>query len=312
MLQQTQVATVLPFFERWMEKFPDFDLLAKASEEDVLHAWQGLGYYSRARNLRKLAVALAQKECLPVTAAEWQQLPGIGPYTAAAVASISFNEPVAVIDGNVVRILSRLLADETPRTPSQAVRHFQSEASRLLDPAAPGCHNEAMMELGATVCFRRNPLCSTCPVESLCAAAKIGKPNDFPVLQRQATTRVTVERLWIIAEGRILLARNSASAKRLANVAELPLREDVPSITASGHVIAVYKRGISNQSITETIVQIPATGIPSALPSPLNTKTLIWAPLDTLDSVTLSGPHRRWINALLAGRRTCEGSGFLY
>ena len=113
MLQQTQVATVLPYFDRWLQKFPSFDILAAAEEAEVLKAWEGLGYYSRARNLQKLARELASMDAPPTTYAEWIKLPGIGPYTAAAVTSIAFQQPEAVVDGNVIRVLARITADDS-------------------------------------------------------------------------------------------------------------------------------------------------------------------------------------------------------
>lgn len=300
MLQQTQVVTVIPYFERWIQQFPDFESLAAAHENEVLHRWQGLGYYSRARNLHRLARELIELPQYPTTAENWRKLPGVGPYTAAAIASIALGDPVAVVDGNVVRILSRLLADNTPRQPAAAVRHFQPEAQRLLNPAAPGRHNEAMMELGAKLCSRRSPLCTVCPVVSLCAAARAGNPEQFPALARRKTQNLMVDRLWILGDDGLLLARNGTDAKRLANVAELPRRQDIPDLPAKGKQIAVHKRCISNQRITETIYQIPPEVLPTPIPRATTAPTLIWVPLDQLDSVTLSGPHRKWIRSLLS------------
>ncbi len=305
MLQQTQVVTVVPYFERWMERFPDFGSLAAAEEEAVLHSWQGLGYYSRARNLHRLAQQLVRLPQYPTTATDWQKLPGVGPYTAAAIASIAMGDAIAVVDGNVVRILSRLHADASKRLPAAAVRHYQTEAQRLLDPAAPGRHNEAMMELGATLCSRRNPLCTICPVVSLCAAARTGAPERFPTLARKQTQTLSVDRLWILSGDNLLLARNGGNAKRLANVAELPRREVIPGLVAKGKKIAVHKRGISNQRITETIYQIPAETLPGKPAVTEDDTTLIWVRLDQLASVTLSGPHRKWITSILsASNRT--------
>ncbi|HYP15695.1 MAG TPA: A/G-specific adenine glycosylase, partial [Opitutus sp.] len=160
MLQQTQVKTVLPYFARWLEALPDFRTLAAAPEARVLKLWEGLGYYSRARNLHKLAQAVAARPQLPRTAAEWRELPGVGPYTAAAITSISFAAPAACVDGNVVRILARLTADGTPfRDSASAAKAFTPLAESLLTQSSPGDHNQAMMELGATVCFRQKPRC---------------------------------------------------------------------------------------------------------------------------------------------------------
>ena len=194
MLQQTQVTTVLPYFARWLKTFPDFAALAAASEASVLRNWEGLGYYSRARNLHRLAKAVVARG-MPATADGWRELPGVGPYTAAAIASIAFGEPRACVDGNVVRILSRLTRDATPRRDSaSASKALAPLAQELVNPAAPGDHNQAMMELGATVCLRRNPSCLTCPVQRLCAAAAAGDPEAYPVLEAKRTELSPSER----------------------------------------------------------------------------------------------------------------------
>ncbi len=164
MLQQTQVKTVLPYFARWMAELPDFAALAVASEARVRKLWEGLGYYARARNLHRLARVLAAQAELPRTADSWAELPGIGPYTAAAVASMGFGAAAACVDGNVVRVLARLTGDRTEfRDSATAAKTFTPLAERLLSTDSPGDHNQAMMELGATVCLRQNPLCPDTP-----------------------------------------------------------------------------------------------------------------------------------------------------
>mgnify|MGYP002076228808 CR=1 FL=1 len=155
MLQQTQVKTVLPYFARWLDALPDFAALAEAAESRVLRLWEGLGYDSRARTLHRLARAVAARSSPPRTPPEGRQLPGVGPYTAAAITSIAFGAPAACVDGNVVRILARLTADGTAyRDSASAAKAFAPLAAALLPADRPGDHNQAMMELGATVCFR--------------------------------------------------------------------------------------------------------------------------------------------------------------
>ena len=164
MLQQTQVKTVLPYWTRWMKRFPDFHALAEAEESVALKFWEGLGYYSRARNLHQLAKQILDLDPIPRDTAGWQQFKGIGAYTAAAITSIAFNTPASCVDGNVIRILSRLICDETPlKDNAQALKRYTPIAEALLDTANPGLHNEAMMELGATVCTKRNPRCKRLP-----------------------------------------------------------------------------------------------------------------------------------------------------
>ncbi len=299
MLQQTQVKTVLPYFARWLAALPDLPSLAAASEPRVLKLWEGLGYYSRARNLHRLARDLSARPAPPRTPAEWRELPGVGPYTAAAITSISFGEPAACVDGNVVRILARLTADGTAfRDSSAAAKHFTPLADSLVPASAPGDHNQAMMELGATVCVRQNPLCLTCPVRSFCAASRQGQPEAFPRLAPKAVEQRTVVRVWCERNGAILLHRTAAGARRLANLHELPTAEQAGLAEAAvlqGGLRAKKRRSITRFQITESIHSVPA-------PRGRLRAGLVWVPLGELDQLTLSGPHRRWVREILANR----------
>ncbi|HEV2214338.1 MAG TPA: A/G-specific adenine glycosylase, partial [Terracidiphilus sp.] len=173
MLQQTRVAVVVERYTAFLSRFPTIQSLAAAPEQDVLALWSGLGYYRRARMLHKAAQFVVEHHagCLPKTAAELRLLPGIGVYTAAAIASNAHSERVAVVDGNVERVLCRLYGWEAPgRTGSSLMRRrIQAEADKLVDPRRPGDFNQAMMELGATVCAPRNPRCLACPLAIECA-----------------------------------------------------------------------------------------------------------------------------------------------
>ncbi len=299
MLQQTQVKTVLPYFARWLAEFPDFTALAAAPESRVLKLWEGLGYYSRARNLHKLAQAIAARPALPRTAAEWRELPGVGPYTAAAIASISFNTPAACVDGNVVRILARLTADATPfRDSATAAKAFTPLADELLTLQSPGDHNQAMMELGATVCFRQKPLCLTCPVRPFCAAGQRGDPENYPRLAPKLIEQRTVARVWCERDGALLLHRAATTARRLADLHELPTAEHLGLATTAfqpADLLATKRRSITRFQIVESIYSMR---FPRAKLSP----ELIWIPLAQLHEITLSGPHRRWISEILADR----------
>jgi A/G-specific adenine glycosylase len=326
MLQQTQVKTVLPYFARWLAELPDFAILAAASEERVLKLWEGLGYYSRARNLHKLAKALAARTNantsglqvnpsganpnLPRTPAEWRELPGVGPYTAAAVTSISFGEPAACVDGNVVRILARLTANVTEFADSAtAAKVFTPLAQALLPSTGPGDHNQAMMELGATVCLRQNPRCLTCPVRAFCAAAKRGDPENYPRLTPKKFEHRAVTRVWCVHENAVLLQRAAAGAKRLAELHELPTGESIGLDSrqlARSKLLATRKRSITRFQITESIHVVTFT--PAQRRSLTGRPSLHWIPLGELDRVTLSGPHRRWITELL---REVNGGGVI-
>ncbi len=301
MLQQTQVTTVLPYFDRWMQALPDFATLAAAPEATVLRLWEGLGYYRRARFLHTLAKELIARDEPPRHARGWTEMTGVGPYTAAAIASLAFDDPVACVDGNVVRILARL-TNETRLFPAgtAAVQHFTALAGTLLDPRHPGRHNEAMMELGATICVRRNPRCAACPVARFCAARANGTANDLPRIARAKTEQQSVDRVWCVRRGALLLHRIPETAARMRGLHELPTAEKAGvariALTA-GSLLATHRRAITRFQITERIF--------SAAPRRPRSRThddLVWVPLAQLDTVTLSGPHRRWVTALLNGR----------
>jgi len=291
MLQQTQINTALPYFERWMRTLPDFAALAAAPEARVLKLWEGLGYYSRARNLRRLARTLAALPSPPATPAAWQELPGVGPYTAAAIASLAFGTPAPCVDGNVVRVLARLTADGAEwRDGAAAARHFAPLAGALLDPADPGAHNQAMMELGALVCRRQRPDCGACPVRRFCAAARRGNPGDYP-------------RLAAKNAGRLLLHRAPAGARRLAGLHELPLPAELgldDQAVQAAPLLLRRQRGITNHQITESIhlVTLSAAQRRRVAANP----ALRWVPRARLADLALSGPHRRWITEVLRAR----------
>ena len=183
MLQQTQIATVIAYYERWMARFPTVADLAEASLDNVLKLWEGLGYYSRARNLHSAAqmVVSDYNGRIPTTAAELMKLKGIGRYTAGAIASIAFDEPAPVLDGNVIRVFSRLtdLSDDVTKTKTK--NHLWDLATKLVPQDRPGDYNQAVMELGQSICVPQNPKCLLCPLTSLCLARQRGTQLERPV-----------------------------------------------------------------------------------------------------------------------------------
>jgi A/G-specific adenine glycosylase len=182
MLQQTRVAAVIPYYERFLERFRSVRALAAAPEEEVLRMWSGLGYYSRARNLQQAAKQIAAKHggVFPQTKAEVMELAGIGEYTAAAILSIAFGEKLAVLDGNVARVLARLDAVRGDLRRPGRWRSLQNRADELLEGEAAGDWNQALMELGATLCTPRSPQCLLCPVQQFCEARKLGIAGELP------------------------------------------------------------------------------------------------------------------------------------
>ena len=186
MLQQTQVKKVLEYYQNFLNRFPDVESLADAALQDLLKTWEGLGYYARARNLHKAARVVVKDLAgkIPTDYATFRKLPGVGAYIAAAVQSIAFNAPYAVVDGNVKRVLARLFLIETPINQSASAKIFQDKADLLLDHNAPGIFNQAMMELGATVCRPQSPTCIVCPVNATCRAFRTAQQEEFPVRQK--------------------------------------------------------------------------------------------------------------------------------
>ena len=187
MLQQTRVAAVIPYYDRFLQRFPTVVALAAAPEEDVLRMWSGLGYYSRARNLQRAAQELVARfdGVFPRNENDARSLPGIGAYTAAAILSIAYGEKLAALDGNVARVVARLFAIAGNLREASRWRQLQQRADLLLDPNSPGDWNQAMMELGATVCTPRAPQCLLCPVAELCQARKQGLADSLPALRKK-------------------------------------------------------------------------------------------------------------------------------
>jgi A/G-specific adenine glycosylase len=224
MLQQTRVETAESYYPNFLKQFPTLERLAEAPVEKVLAAWSGLGYYRRARQLHSAACQLATAgRGVPSTLEELRELPGIGEYTAAAVASIAFGVPVAVLDGNVERVLSRQIAlSENPRAAGPR-RRLKEAASSLLDPERPGDFNQAMMELGATVCIPRRPRCSECPIGGRCRALELGSPEAYPALPARRKQQFERRCVVVVEEGdRLLVVRRPDEAELLAGIWELP------------------------------------------------------------------------------------------
>lgn len=210
MLQQTQVETVIPYFQRWMETFPTLQDLAAADEQRVLNLWEGLGYYSRARNMLKAARLVCEKlnGKIPSTAIELSRLPGIGRYTAAAISSIAFDANEAVLDGNVKRVLARVLCFPKTVNSQDGEKELWGLADDLLPEDSAGDYNQALMDLGATLCTPKKPNCEECPVNSLCCAFQKGNQNLYPLkLEKSPVPHITVCAAIIQRNERILIAK---------------------------------------------------------------------------------------------------------
>jgi len=254
MLQQTRVSVVIPYYERFLERYSTPADLAMAPEAEYLALWSGLGYYARARNLQRAARAIAVRGSFPSTYEEIATLPGVGDYTAAAVASIAFGAPHAVLDGNVMRVLARFTAE--PRDVAmQSVRvRLKEEAQRLLDPDKPGDFNQAMMELGATVCLPKNPQCLLCPWREACKARSQGREAELPIKGRKREpVKLHIALLVIERESggkrQILLKQRGAHESRLQGFWELPEQRDLP-YAVKGERLGEFKHSITRHDYT--------------------------------------------------------------
>lgn len=212
MLQQTRVETVLPYYDRFLSRFPDLPSLAEAPEADVLKEWEGLGYYSRARNLWKGArqVLSDYGGILPRDPDALRKISGIGPYTAGAVASIAYNVPVPAVDGNVIRVLSRVFGIRTDALEPETRRRIEKLAAALVPEDRPGDYNQAVMDLGATVCVPGTPDCGRCPLSASCDACRAGDAAVLPVLPKAKPQKVVPYAVLLIRSGdRILMRRRT-------------------------------------------------------------------------------------------------------
>lgn len=223
MLQQTRVETVIPYYERWMKRFPTFLDLARATEDDITKHWEGLGYYRRAMHLHRAARDVAASgQDMPTDAAGLRDLPGIGDYTSAAIASIAYQEPVAAVDGNVARVISRLFAVEEDVLSPAGKAKLQRIADALLAPRRPGDFNQAWMDFGSAVCMPRSPKCSLCPLAADCAAAKRGEVERFPVKAAKKAPRETPVAVCLFVKGTKLWLRKRATGGLWSGLWEFP------------------------------------------------------------------------------------------
>jgi A/G-specific adenine glycosylase len=271
MLQQTRVAAVIPYYTRFLDRFPNVASLARASEDDLLTAWSGLGYYARARNLHRAAQQIASRGTFPREYESLRRLPGVGEYTAAAIASIAFGLPHAVVDGNVRRVLSRLACGAVE--PAQL-------AEESLDRERPGAFNQALMELGATLCLPREPKCAACPVASMCEARRQGRQAEFPVRVPGPKT-VRVARTVLVAQrgGCVLLGLR-------AGFWELPEAEELTGARL-GERLGQFRHSITNHNYTVGVVEARVARVARA------PRAFAWVAEQDLDRMPLSTMTRK-------------------
>jgi len=294
MLQQTTVAAVTRNnrFERFLAAFPTLESLAAAPEQKLLRAWEGLGYYQRARNLRKTARALLDRHHgdFPRDPALLEALPGIGPYTAAALAAFAFNQPVPAVDANVARVLARLFdhAHSIDSAPSR--RQLRAWAAALLAPDQPRRFTSALMDLGQSLCRTAAPRCRTCPVRTFCTTRR---PDALPVRKaRRGTVEVTEHVLFVRRrDGALLLARESGSRRRgLWRLPERPPEEAVPF-----RLLATHVYNITHHKVTLHIHRCPPASVP---PAPADHVERFHPP-HSLNGLPMPSPFRQALHSLL-------------
>ncbi len=302
MLQQTQVVTVLPYFARWLRQFPDARALAAASEAEVLRAWEGLGYYARARNLHRAAKAIVEEHGgeFPRALAGIAALPGVGRYTAGAVATFAFDAATPIVDANIARVLARLLDLATPIDTAAGQRALWFTAETLLpaeegdDGASPRLYNSALMELGALICRARAPQCLLCPVRDFCAAFAASTQEQRPVKKgRRATVELREDCAWILQDGRVLLQQQNEGA-RWRGLWKLP---PAPQAAARPRTDAPLFQTIYPFTHHRVTLRVFAAPAPSAA-----TADQAWHAVTALGSVAVAAPHRRALQHLLERR----------
>jgi len=318
MLQQTQVRTVIPYFQSWMKRFPDVAALANAAESDVLHAWQGLGYYSRARNLRRAAQEMLRVHDgrVPERVSELVALPGIGPYSAGAIASIAYGHAEPLVDGNVIRVLARLFALRGDPNKAPLKAELWAYARALIPKDAAGDFNQSLMELGATVCTPRSPRCEDCPVADHCQARAAGLVEVLPELPaRPKATPIHVVSAIATRAGRVLVTRLRPDAPRWAGMwlfptAEVGSTETPETAVARALFSAVGLRGeasglvcVVRHTVTRFRITLDAyrTSVSGGVAKALTVSECAWRRPDELRDLAMPNAHRQIAERLLPG-----------
>ena len=250
-MQQTRVNQGIGYYYRFAETFPDIAALAEAEEFEVLKLWQGLGYYSRARNLHHTAKYIHTQlhDKFPGNYSELLKLKGIGSYTAAAIASISYNEPVAVVDGNVARVLSRLFMVGNSPQSTLGSKQLKELANEILDKNRPGNSNQALMELGALVCTPRNPACENCPLIGFCEAYKKNEVFRFPLSEKKAEVKTVYFNYLVLQNNENIILRHRTSKGIWKNLYDFPCIESASALNPEEFEAELQKSGLLGQHI---------------------------------------------------------------
>jgi A/G-specific adenine glycosylase len=290
MLQQTRVTAVIPYYERFLERFPDYGSLAAASESELLAMWSGLGYYSRARNLQKAARLMVEQGGFPTTYEGIRALPGVGDYTAAAVASIAFGLPCVGLDGNIVRVMSRWTAESGDVRQSATRARILEVTQNQMDGRDAGVYKQSLMELGATICLPKAPKCLYCPINDDCGAKLQGLQHTIPI-QLGKTNSVFEEKtvLWIVRGKELLLWQRTSGSRRLAGFWELP-EPGMLAQVALGEPLGVFSHAIVNHKYRFILHEAKLSGPVGDLCQ--------WVRLDQLAELPLSTVLRKCLRIM--------------
>lgn len=302
MLQQTQVSRVIEKYEAFMRRFPTIEDLARADEQAVLAAWQGLGYYRRARNLHAAAKLVTNRfaGAVPRRTDELRSLPGVGAYTAGAIASIVFNERAPIVDGNVQRVLARLVADDRAPTEREAVRDCWARAEQLVRASAePALCNEGLMELGATVCTPANPACTECPLALFCLARKTDREREIPPAKPPARQSNVVHHAVIFARGdRVLLEQRPATGL-WSGMWQVPTIESTQALDERAVRARLPVKATTVRYMQEFVHQTTHRRVTFRLHHGVTrARKGAWVPFEEIDSYPMSNPQRRIIQQI--------------
>jgi A/G-specific adenine glycosylase len=290
MLQQTQVATVISYYREWLRRFPDFASLAHGSENDVLCAWQGLGYYARARNLHTTARTVVHGYCghFPRSVEQMQDLPGIGKYTAHAVASFAFDQPTPIVEANTARVLTRLFDFRKPIDSGAARKTLWRYAAMLVPKSNARVYNSALIDLGALVCVAREPKCGICPVKKFCGAKN---PQLLPVRKSPAPPKRFIEKhAFVVRRGTILLEQSSSRWRGMWILP--PLKAGFCKRSSVKHPVYTALFPFTHHRVTLRVYRAGSYEVA--------TNRQRWFPIRSLDSIAIASPHYRALRALTA------------
>ncbi len=316
MLQQTQVKTVIPYYEAFIKKFPTVHSLAESDLNSLLKLWEGLGYYSRARNLHKASKIVVNefKGVIPKNQKDFKSLPGVGPYTTAAVLSIAFHKPLSVVDGNVKRVLARLFMINDPVNKPSAHQPFDKAAADLLNISQPNQHNQGMMELGALICTPVSPLCDTCPVSDFCMSFESKAIDHYPKRQKTKAKPIYKIAVGVVRKGELLLITRRKSEGLLGGLWEFPggkiekgetaeqaclreIKEEVGLTVKTGSFVKQVKHEYSHFKIAMDVFICDYISGTVKLDGPVDHR---WIVLKEIDNFPFPKANHKFIPALIS------------